>query len=90
MNKQAGFSIAEMGIVCMVVLIVGVLGYVFYDKWIDGTTQTETAQTSSAEDSAAPAIASTEDLSNAETLLDGTDLGDDSSLSALDAELESF
>jgi hypothetical protein len=89
MNKQAGFSIAEMGIVCMVILIVGVLGYVFYDKWIDGTTQTETAQTS-ATGSPAPVIASAEDLSNAETLLDETDLGDDSSLSALDAELESF
>lgn len=89
MNKQAGFSIAEMGIVCMVVLIVGVLGYVFYDKWIDGATQTETAQTSTA-DSTAPVIASTEDLSDAETMLDETDLGDDSSLSALDAELNSF
>ena len=89
MNKQRGFSIAELGIVCLVVLMVGALGYVFYNKWIDGAAQTEVAQTSTSE-TAAPTVATTEDLSKAEAALDAADLSDDSSLSTLDADLSNF
>lgn len=88
MNKQDGFSIAELGIVCVVVLLVGALGYVFYDRWIDGVAHTETAQISSADE--VPAIATTEDLAVAEAALNDANLEDDSSLAALDSELASF
>ena len=88
MNKQHGFSVAELGIVCVVVLLVGALGYVFYDRWIDGVAQTETAQTSTVDE--APAIATMEDLAAAEAALDDISLEDDSSLAALESELASF
>lgn len=88
MNKQHGFSIAELGIVCVVVLLVGALGYVFYDRWIDGVAHTETAQTETAAE--APTISTTEDLAVAEAALDDSNLEDDSSLAALESELASF
>lgn len=88
MNKQHGFSVAELGIVCVVVLLVGALGYVFYDRWIDGVAQTETAQTSTVDE--APAIATMEDLAAAEAALDDISLEDESSLAALESELASF
>ena len=87
MNKQRGFSIAEVSIVCVVVLLVGVLGYVFYNRWISGVNHTETAQTTA---DSVPTIASTEDLGKAESALDSTALDDSSNLSALDADLASF
>lgn len=90
MNKQHGFSIMEIGVVFSVVLIVGALGFVFYNKWLDGATKTETAQTSTVESADVPTIASAEDLAEAETALDDIDLADDSSLEALDSELASF
>lgn len=88
MNKQHGFSIAELGIVCVVVLLVGALGYVFYDRWVDGVAHTETAQTSSVDE--VPTIATAEDLTTVETALDNTSLEDDSSLATLEGELASF
>lgn len=89
MNKQHGFSIVEASIVCVVVLLVGVLGYVFYDRWVHGVVRTETAQTQPAADEA-PTIASTEDLGKAEKALDTAALDDSSSLDSLDADLAQF
>lgn len=86
MSKQQGFSIAEVSIVCVVVLLVGALGYVFYNKWVQGASQPQTAQTTSA----VPTIASTQDLSKAETVLDSANLSDDTTLSDLDSQLNSF
>jgi hypothetical protein len=87
MNKQHGFSVAELGIVCVVVFVIGLLGYVFYDRLIDGASTTETAQTTT---DAVPTIASTEDLTKAEAVLDDASLDDGTTLSQLDAELASF
>lgn len=88
MNKQLGFSIAELGIVCVVVLLVGTLGYVFYDRWVDGVSNTETAQIATADE--APVISTTEDLALAEAALDEANLEDDNTLTELDAELAQF
>lgn len=90
MNKQQGFSIVEIGAVLAVVLVVGTLGFVFYNKWLDGTTKTETAQTATSEVADAQTITSTEDLAETETMLDGIDLADDGTLEDLDADLASF
>lgn len=87
MNKQLGFSVVELGLVCGVVLIVGVLGYVFYDRWIDGVAPIETAETETVD---APTIATVEDLSKAEAALDEAGLDDDTTLTELDSELASF
>ena len=89
MNKSHGFSIVEVSIVCVVVLLVGVLGYVFYDRWVNGVERVETAKTQPAADEA-PTIASTEDLSKAEKALDTAALDDSSSLDSLDADLAQF
>lgn len=87
MNKQHGFSVVELGLVCGVVLIVGVLGYVFYNRAINGVEPVETAQIDTAE---VPTIRTTDDLAKAETMLDDTNLEDDTTLSSLDAELATF
>lgn len=88
MNKQHGFAVAELGIICLVVLVVGLLGYVFYDRLIEGAETTETAQTATAD--SVPVIASTEDLSKAEAALNDAGLDDDATMDQLDAELASF
>lgn len=88
MNKQRGFAVAELGIICLIVLLVGALGYVFYDRLISGAQTTEIAQTQPAE--TVPVIASTEDLDKATAALDDASLEDDTTLTALDAELASF
>ena len=88
MNKQRGFAVAELGIVCLIVLLVGALGYVFYDRVISGADTAEIAQQEAAD--AVPVIASTEDLDKATAALDDAGLEDDATLTALDAELASF
>ena len=87
MNKQHGFSIVELGLICGVVVVVGVLGYVFYDRWIGGTQPAEVAETDTVE---APTIATTDDLAKAEAALDDANLDDSTTLSDLDTELASF
>lgn len=87
MNKQHGFSVVELGLVCGVVLVVGVLGYVFYDRSIDGTKPVEVAGTSTAD---VPTIAATSDLTKTEAMLDDINLDDNATLSDLEAELASF
>lgn len=92
MNRQRGFSVVEASIVCVVVLLVGVLGYVFYDRWVNGVERMETAQTTPSPTTAddAPVIASTEDLGKAETALDSATLDDTTSLDSLEADLAQF
>lgn len=87
MNKQRGFSVAEVSIVCVVVLLVGVLGYVFYDRWINGVERSETAKTQT---ETVPTIATANDLPKAEKALDDASLDDAATLSALDADVKSF
>lgn len=90
MNKQHGFSVVEVSIVCVVVLLVGVLGYVFYDRWVNGVERMETATTQPAATDDVPVVASAEDLGKVETALDSAALDDTTSLDSLDAELAQF
>ena len=96
-NSQSGFSIAEVGLVVIIIAIIGFLGYTFYSSQMDKTASNDNSQTSSepaiaSDVTTAPAISSVADLDLAQATLDQTDPGgsNSSDTSQLDAELGNF
>lgn len=95
--RQSGFSAVEIVIVVVAALIIGFLGYVFYNSQMNKTASDDTSQTSNESATAddvdtAPSIDSVEDLDEAEATLDKNDPAESSSSdsSQLDSELSNF
>lgn len=95
-KKQNGFSIVEMLIAVVVVVVIGALGYVAYDRFIVNNKSSEVVEQSPVADdvgdvdSVPVVVESSDDLNEIEGLLDGLDTsaGDDSAL--IDGELDNF
>lgn len=76
-TRKTGFSVIELLIIIVVVAVIGLLGYVAYTTFQNKDAQSSEQareQSSTASDvKTAPAIESSSDLTDAETILDQTD-----------------
>ncbi len=95
-KNQSGFSLLEVLIIIVVLALVGFVGYTVINRSNDKgettpTSQNSNQQSATADDVAeAPTVTSTNDLSKAESTLDGMDVDSQSDTAQLDAELAAF
>ncbi len=98
-TNQSGFSIIELTIVLVVVVVLGFVGRSVYDRQQaktasdSGTSQSTNGQSPKASDVAsAPNVSSASDLDKAAAVLDKTDPGgsNNSDANQLDSQLSSF
>jgi len=96
-NNQSGFSIVVLVLVVIVIILVGVLGYMGYNAYVDQQKQTKDADNAKVEQNpiagdvvAAPNINSVDDLSDAEKILNESDLDNTSDNSQLNSQLSTF
>jgi uncharacterized membrane protein YebE (DUF533 family) len=90
-SSQLGFSAVEIAIVVAVIVIIGFLGYTFYNNYLHKQAQVgESSKTSDVDD--APVITTTKDLDKANSTLDDSDLESNSKddLSEMDKDLSAF
>ena len=94
-KNQSGFSLVEVCVIVVVLVLVGFVGYTVVNRSNDKSQTTPTSQASkqsaTANDVAeAPAVASTDDLNTAASTLDSMDVDSQSDTARLDAELAAF
>ena len=95
-HNQSGFSVFELVVIVAVVAVIGLIGYGVYNRHqtkVDNNTNPPvSSQTTAATVSSAPSISSTNDLTNAENVLDQNDPGtaNNSDSSQLDSQLSGF
>lgn len=94
-RNKAGFSVVEILIVVVVLVIIGGLGYVLYNRLHqapDTTTATTKTQDSAAASGiqTAPEIKSVDDLTKAEQVLDQSDVSSSSDASQFDTQTSGF
>lgn len=90
LKDKSGFSIVEVVVVVAVVGLVAFLGYTFYGKWRESSSQA-TEQSSVVTDvPVAPEIETTDDLSTAESTLDSVQIENNNDTSQLNSELSTF
>lgn len=87
-HSQKGFSIVEFLVIAAILGVVGLAGYMVYDRQQNKPVITESSQASDVP--AAPEIKETGDLKEAEAVLDQTDTGSSSDSAELDRQLNSF
>lgn len=96
-TNRSGFSILEVAIIVVVIAIIGLLAYTFYnrrasDAALNGNNRTNSQSAVATDVETAPAINDTASLDAAETVLDQTNPGgsNNADASQLDAELSTF
>ncbi|HCR55556.1 TPA: hypothetical protein DIV49_01155 [Candidatus Saccharibacteria bacterium] len=77
---QRGFSVIEVAIVLVVLGLVGALGYVAWNKFVD--TDTGTTETSEERTAEKITVKNADDLNSVEKTLDATDVEDSESTEA--------
>lgn len=93
LKKQNGFSLVEIGIVVVVIVVIAALGYVAWNKFAnqDAQTETSTSQSTTAEDvPSAPQIQETNDLDEADATLDEINVNGSDDDAQFEREVESF
>lgn len=90
--NQKGFSAVEGVIILAVVVLLGIGGYLVFNRQDSSKNQTASEQSSEAKDvPSAPEISSKSDLDEAETALDQADpSASNADASQLDSELSAF
>lgn len=86
-GRKSGFSIVELLIVLIVLGVMGWLGYMFLVNRNLGANNNQSAVTDVAD---APEVQTADDLDDAQTVLDNTDLDQADDTSLLSAELSKF
>lgn len=90
-RNQAGFTLVEILVSIVVVLLIAGAVYWFFVRQDDAADTVNTTQSATSSDTPeAPQITSAEDLSAAEATLDSVDVDNTSDSSQLDTELSSF
>jgi len=87
--KKQGFSIIELLVIIIVVGLIGVVGYFFYGNFISNNQVKEQSPVASGVP-VAPAITTTANLDEAEVVLNGINLDDNTDELQIDSELSNF
>ncbi|MDN5275491.1 MAG: hypothetical protein JWN33_140 [Candidatus Saccharibacteria bacterium] len=88
---QRGFTIVEAVIIIAIIGVIGLVGYVAYNTFQKQAANESSSQVSTASDvPEAPTIESKSGLDAASATIDDINLDDESDLSQLDSELDTF
>lgn len=86
--SQKGFSVVEFLIITLVLAVIGLAGYMVYDRQQNKNATTELSQVS--DSTGAPEIKDADDLKSAEAVLEQTDTSSTADAAQLDSDLNSF